>query len=50
VLLGLTDFPVNRLVELTPSAWAARHKAPQSGEDDEPADRQDRQTLTLDCR
>ena len=25
VLSGLADFPVNRVAELTPSAWAARN-------------------------
>ena len=25
VLSGLADFPINRVAELTPSAWAARN-------------------------
>jgi transposase len=25
VLPGLADFPINRVAELTPTAWAARH-------------------------
>jgi hypothetical protein len=29
ILPGLADFPINRIVELTPNAWLTRNKNPQ---------------------